>query len=187
MQSDNQIIYEKYSDKSIVLRGDATKNYKTDLVKLGGLYNSRLKCGPGWIFSLKSEEKVLNWLKTQNINTQQKTDNLTVEQPKQLSTSVLFEQIKHVFQNMNYRERITFITDISKIASSTELITEKPCNNTIDCSLNVKRETKESNSEESNDESESSDASESSESSDESGDSNDNQKKEKTKSFKRLL
>ena len=51
----------QYSDKSIVLRGEAfTRTYSKNLATLGGLFNNRLKDGggPGWIFSLKKQDQV---------------------------------------------------------------------------------------------------------------------------------
>ena len=53
---------ESYSDFSFVLRGE-TKDYKEDIKKLGGKYNSRLRGGPGWIFSKRSEDKVREFIK----------------------------------------------------------------------------------------------------------------------------
>ena len=47
----------KYTDKSIAVIGE-TANYKELLKKIGGRYNSRLKCGPGWIFSTKKSDEI---------------------------------------------------------------------------------------------------------------------------------
>lgn len=41
-----------YSDKAFALVGD-TKPVKEQIKALGGSFNSRLTCGPGWIFSKK--------------------------------------------------------------------------------------------------------------------------------------
>jgi hypothetical protein len=43
------LVLETYSEKAIVLRG-AQEQYKEALEAIGGLFNSRLKVGPGWIF-----------------------------------------------------------------------------------------------------------------------------------------
>lgn len=48
---------EDYSEKAIVVRGD-TRPHKDALKSLGGKWNSRLRDGPGWIFSKKLEDKV---------------------------------------------------------------------------------------------------------------------------------
>jgi hypothetical protein len=42
-----------YSEKAIAVIGD-TKTIKDKLKELGGKFNNRLTCGPGWIFSKKS-------------------------------------------------------------------------------------------------------------------------------------
>ena len=47
-----------YSDKSIALVGKETIDIKDKLKELGGKYNSRLKCGAGWIFSNKQLSKI---------------------------------------------------------------------------------------------------------------------------------
>lgn len=44
-----------YSEKAIALIGD-TKAIKDKLKELGGRFNYRLKCGPGWVFSKKKTE-----------------------------------------------------------------------------------------------------------------------------------
>ena len=39
-----------YSDKAIAVIGEDTRNIKDKLKELGGKFNFRLSCGPGWIF-----------------------------------------------------------------------------------------------------------------------------------------
>jgi hypothetical protein len=56
----DDIFTEKYSEKSVVVRGD-TRKYKEDLKKLGGKYNGRLRGGPGWIFSSK-ESSIIEFI-----------------------------------------------------------------------------------------------------------------------------
>lgn len=46
-----------YSEKAIAVTGD-TKAVKDQLKKLGGKFNGKLSCGPGWIFSKKKEAEV---------------------------------------------------------------------------------------------------------------------------------
>ena len=55
------ISIEKYTERSVVVRGD-TRKYKEDLKILGGKYNSRLKNGPGWIFSKNVETDLKNFI-----------------------------------------------------------------------------------------------------------------------------
>jgi hypothetical protein len=66
MSNDN-IQLEKYSEKSFVVRGVETKTFKDDLKETGGKWNSFLKGGAGWIFSLNKLQQVLDILKTKNV------------------------------------------------------------------------------------------------------------------------
>lgn len=50
-----------YSAKCFVITGD-TKQVKDDLKKLGGKFNARLSCGPGWVFSVSQRGKVEEYL-----------------------------------------------------------------------------------------------------------------------------
>lgn len=52
-----------YSEKAIAVIGD-TKPIKDKLKELGGKWNNKLTCGPGWIFSKKRMEEVINALNT---------------------------------------------------------------------------------------------------------------------------
>jgi hypothetical protein len=54
---DDEIKIIKYSDKCIAVIGD-TKPIKDKLKELGGKFNFKLTCGPGWIFTLKKEEEL---------------------------------------------------------------------------------------------------------------------------------
>lgn len=65
-----------YSEKAIVVAGN-TKLFKTELKKLGGRYNPRLKCGQGWVFSAKKRDEVVDLVKW--INQLQKQLSLTSE------------------------------------------------------------------------------------------------------------
>lgn len=47
----------EYSEKAIAITGD-TKQFCAQFKKIGGKYNTRLTCGPGWIFSKKKREEV---------------------------------------------------------------------------------------------------------------------------------
>lgn len=51
----------KYSDRSIAVIGD-TKPIKDKLKELGGSFNFRLSCGPGWIFPMSKLETLQNTL-----------------------------------------------------------------------------------------------------------------------------
>lgn len=54
-----------YSEKSFLITGDDTKKYKEKLKELGGKWNSTLK---GWIYSIKNEEKVKEWMSSIIVN-----------------------------------------------------------------------------------------------------------------------
>jgi len=57
------IIIEDYTVKSFVVYGD-TKVYKDKLKELGGRYNGNLSVGPGWVFSNKKKEEIMEWKET---------------------------------------------------------------------------------------------------------------------------
>ena len=57
-----KLYYEEYSDKSVVMRGQ-TKDYKTDMKLLQGMYNAKLKGGPGWIFRNSSITELDTFIK----------------------------------------------------------------------------------------------------------------------------
>lgn len=61
----SQITMENYSERSFVVRGETTP-YKESMSMLGGKWNSRLRDGPGWIFSMSKKESVEKWLNTTN-------------------------------------------------------------------------------------------------------------------------
>ena len=48
-----------YSPKSFAVTGKDTKSYRESLMRIGGKFNERLTCGPGWIFSLKHKDAVI--------------------------------------------------------------------------------------------------------------------------------
>ena len=54
-----------YSDKSFAVYG-STREFMTELTRLGGQFARHLKDGPGWIFSNKHYEKVSDFVKKQN-------------------------------------------------------------------------------------------------------------------------
>jgi hypothetical protein len=56
------ITLQEYSEKSFVLRGDNTRDYKDTLKSLGGKWNLNLKGGGGWIFGNSKKSKVSAFL-----------------------------------------------------------------------------------------------------------------------------
>ena len=53
----NGLSYVDYSDKAFAVTGE-TRPLAETLKELGGRFNARLSCGPGWIFSKKKEAEV---------------------------------------------------------------------------------------------------------------------------------
>jgi hypothetical protein len=53
---------QDYTEKSIVVIGEKTKDYKDGLLKLGGKFNAKLKVGPGWVFPKTEKERVLKFV-----------------------------------------------------------------------------------------------------------------------------
>ena len=56
-EDDPQFKILEYSEKAIVVIGD-TRDIKEKLKELGGRFNPRLSCGPGWVFSKKQRAEV---------------------------------------------------------------------------------------------------------------------------------
>lgn len=50
-----------YSEKAVAVIGD-TKDYKEQLKAMGGKFNSRLTCGPGWVFSRRKEAELREFI-----------------------------------------------------------------------------------------------------------------------------
>lgn len=107
-----------YNEKAIVVRGEETKNCTKELSSLGGKYNSRLKGGPGWIFSKKSEDKVMSYIQNGKVNKEQEIKN---------NTEDIFSDIKNTIRKMNFKERLSFVNEITKL-TITEPYFEKTVN-----------------------------------------------------------
>ncbi len=71
-----------YSEKAIAVIGNFSEHY-TNLINLGGAYNSRLKCGRGIIFSKKKLEAV----KAYFLEAKQKEEEQQPEEPKAEETA----------------------------------------------------------------------------------------------------
>jgi hypothetical protein len=93
---------EDYTEKSIVVRGN-TQEYKTQLASLGGKWNANLRGGGGWIFSKKSEDKVLEFISAGDV---QKTDN------------ELLTLVEKAFKTMLAEEKLEFVSQVAKLAVS---------------------------------------------------------------------
>ena len=65
IKSYTMIFNQNYTDKSFVISG-STKEFKEQLMALGGRYNPNLKTGPGFIFSNKKEQEVKDFINNKN-------------------------------------------------------------------------------------------------------------------------
>ena len=98
----------KYTDKSIAVIGE-TASYKELLKKIGGRYNSRLKCGPGWIFSAKKSDDIKqsftelseDYNETPTINTKHKIHSMDVLYERQETILKKLDQIMLLLSHKN--------------------------------------------------------------------------------------
>ena len=70
-----------HSEKAIVVTGN-TKLFKSEIKKLGGRYNPRLKCGQGWVFSVKKRQEVedlVKWINILQKQLSQASEDLTLD------------------------------------------------------------------------------------------------------------
>ena len=70
-----------YSEKAIVVTGN-TKLFKSEIKKLGGRYNPRLKCDQGWVFSVKKRQEVedlVKWINILQKQLSQASEDLTLD------------------------------------------------------------------------------------------------------------
>ena len=105
------LTYNSYSEKSIVVREEKTGTYTSELDKLGGLFNARLKGGAGWIFPKKKEGDILNLIKTLK---QTEKINPILKEDKDL-----FSEIKKQAVKMTDSEKLFFISKIVSILNET--------------------------------------------------------------------
>ena len=73
---------QDYTEKSIVVIGEKTKDNKEGLIKLGGKFNAKLKVGPGWIFPKTEKERVLKFV-NEGVVTEKKTTYKVREEVKE--------------------------------------------------------------------------------------------------------
>lgn len=72
-----------YSDKAIAVTGD-TRKIAAELRSLGGRFNSRLSCGPGWIFSARKRAEIESLLAGSRTDTQARPETAANEGRKTL-------------------------------------------------------------------------------------------------------
>tara|TARA_B110000008_G_C16790061_1_gene492277 strand:+ start:286 stop:744 length:459 start_codon:yes stop_codon:yes gene_type:complete len=119
---------EKYTDKSIVVRGETTE-YKETLKSLGGKWNSRLadkqteeKFG-GWIFPLSKIKDVEKWMRNKSVGQQSSSMSVTSTSSNRISNmeNMLVEVIKELgkldksfIEKINHTEFYKTFLDNSK-------------------------------------------------------------------------
>lgn len=99
-----------YSEKAIAVIGNTIK-IKDNLKKLGGKFNSRLSCGPGWIFSKRVESKLRELL---NGNSSNKTN--IIKQDKELFERYIEEMRKEWSDERmieHYRKTTSYVCQLS--------------------------------------------------------------------------
>jgi len=108
--TDFDLLVSDYSEKSIKVEGSATKDFLPEWKALGGRYNSKLKGGPGWIFSTKKKDKlleVINNIRAGEIEPSDPLKSSTLSMIDKLSTNIrdlspqdrreVFEYMKSTF------------------------------------------------------------------------------------------
>lgn len=119
---------EDYSEKAIVLRGEP--NNPSELIKMKGLYNDRLKGGSGWIFSKKKRDEVLKFIENDKklVNTSIITTNASSskvnEEAKKMTYQEMYLWIQKTSHKFSIGEKLTLIHLLSKPETTTPV--EKP-------------------------------------------------------------
>jgi len=85
---------EFYSDKCIVIR-DNYNMHSSEIIRLGGKFNDKLRGGPGWIFSRNMEKKLLDAFGDMLSTNPTPTPNATPEF-KPTTTSEVDDTLKYI-------------------------------------------------------------------------------------------
>jgi hypothetical protein len=91
------IYFEKYTEKSVVVRGE-TKDFKDELKSIGGKWNSRLldkstqEHFGGWIFPSSKEGEVKKWVSVKN-SVSQSPSTIPSTIPSQNNLQIIRSQI----------------------------------------------------------------------------------------------
>jgi len=83
----------EYSEKAIAVIGD-TKAIKEALKSLGGRFNFRLTCGPGWIFKKSDLNKVTQALSSQAPDPDSIPEDLTREEAEQIAQEARHPEVE---------------------------------------------------------------------------------------------
>jgi len=105
-----------YSDKSFVVSG-STKEFKEQLMALGGRYNPHLTTGPGYIFSNNKEQQVRNFINKHNESfgndillvtnktIKSPTANKTIKSPSLSVNKIVKSPLPSTTSSINYPNR----------------------------------------------------------------------------------
>ena len=99
-----------YSEKAIAIIGD-TKPVKDILKSLGGKFNFRLSCGPGWIFPKSKQEQIIEALKNEAASKKQQSKN---EIRKEIQETVNFFADTDIELNGEISEKTKQIASVQK-------------------------------------------------------------------------
>lgn len=127
----NNIEIIDYSEKSVAVVGD-TKDIKDSLKEIGGVFNPRLRCGAGWIFSKKKTEELAELLGSGVVTA------TTPERP-QTDTAELVEEYRGELVKLWSKDKkmidfcIKKISSIRKLSNGGLITWEKPEINTSFC------------------------------------------------------
>ena len=114
-----------YSDKSFVVSG-SSKDFKEQLIALGGRYNPHLKTGPGYIFSNKKEQEVTDFIETHNNSVS--NDLSIIKPPKTITTNKSSNDILLVDYQLNKPLKSSYNNRINNIIKSPLLSTSSSLN-----------------------------------------------------------
>jgi hypothetical protein len=128
----------EYSEKAIVVRGEATKTYKEDLKTLGGKYNASLRGGAGWIFSKTSEGKVNKFITSVNNGEVKPAQVKVVERPvtvykpqNSFSGGVehytsLLQDIKDKMEGKDAEYKLSFLSSVTLLLTEKSKLVQRP-------------------------------------------------------------
>ena len=109
--SSYNITVEKYTGNSIVVRGPDTIKFKDTLKEFGGVWNSNLKGGGGWIFYTTTYDKVTRFLDILEIKTVS-YDSLHLQSKAEFTIEKV--EIKEIPIIENYMDKCFIVTGNTK-------------------------------------------------------------------------
>jgi len=95
-----------YTDKSFTVSG-STKEYKDQLMALGGRYNPHLKTGPGYVFSNNKKEEVINFINNSTNSFIEKKDIKVLPTPIYPVKPKMKSSLQSTTSTLEYPNRFT--------------------------------------------------------------------------------